>query len=317
MNRFNIFALSLLLAGMISGCKGGKTPGITSLETSVDTISYCFGFNIAKNYQKQNNPINPAMLSLGMLDYKAGAAKMNETEIQNFLNVFMSKLQAGKIKREPDGWLVEGSRTELSTEVDSFSYGMGSQIMGSFTKDAIEVNPLTIEQGIWDFKEKKTIIDDQFVTKRLEALSGELQAKKTAEMRIQGEANLVKANEWLAGNKSKEGVKEHSSGLQYKELVAGKGPSPKLEDQVTIHYKGTLLTGEEFDSSISRGEPATFGLNGLIEAWKIALPLMKVGSKWEIYCPPNLAYGEFGSPPKIGPQEALIFEIELIAIPKK
>lgn len=129
-------------------------------------------------------------------------------------------------------------------------------------------------------------------------------------------ASKEKAQTFLAANAQAEGVKALPSGLQYKVLKQGSGPSPKTTDTVRVHYTGKLLSGEVFDSSVQNGQPAEFQVAGLIPGWQQALPLMKVGDKWTLYVPPDLAYGLRGSPPVIGPNELLIFEMELLDIVK-
>ena len=126
--------------------------------------------------------------------------------------------------------------------------------------------------------------------------------------------NKEKGAKFLAENAKQEGVKELKGGIQYKELKAGTGPSPKATDTVRVHYTGTLIDGTKFDSSVDRGEPATFGVNQVIPGWQMAIPEMKVGSKWMIYIPSDLAYGERGSGRAIGPNEVLVFEVELLGI---
>jgi FKBP-type peptidyl-prolyl cis-trans isomerase len=121
---------------------------------------------------------------------------------------------------------------------------------------------------------------------------------------------------FLAANKSKPGVTTLPDGLQYKVLTEGKGTKPTLNDTVTVHYAGTLVNGKEFDSSYKRGEAATFPVSGVIPGWTEALQLMPVGSTWELYIPSSLAYGEQGAPPAIGPNETLIFKVELLKINK-
>lgn len=121
---------------------------------------------------------------------------------------------------------------------------------------------------------------------------------------------------FLETNKKKPGVVTLPDGLQYKILVEGKGPKPKETDSVTVHYSGTLVNGTEFDSSYKRGEPATFPVNGVIPGWTEALKLMNVGSTWQLFIPAKLAYGEQGAPPSIGPNETLIFKVNLISINK-
>ena len=128
------------------------------------------------------------------------------------------------------------------------------------------------------------------------------------------ETPTEKAEKFLMENKDKEGVKTLPSGLQYKVIKDGEGATPKLTDTVVTHYRGTLLDGSEFDSSYKRKEPATFPVSGVIKGWTEALQLMKEGAKWTLYVPANLAYGARGFPPVIGPNETLIFEIELLKV---
>jgi FKBP-type peptidyl-prolyl cis-trans isomerase len=140
--------------------------------------------------------------------------------------------------------------------------------------------------------------------------------KKMEERKEQGEANKEKAKNFLEGNKTIQGVVTVKSGLQYKILKKGTGASPKATDTVKCNYKGTTIDGKEFDSSYKRGEPATFALNSVIKGWKEGLQLMKEGGKWQFVIPPELAYGERGAGRTIGPNEVLIFEVELLKIQK-
>jgi FKBP-type peptidyl-prolyl cis-trans isomerase FklB len=133
-------------------------------------------------------------------------------------------------------------------------------------------------------------------------------------MKILSEKNKAEGEKFLAENAKKEGVKVLPSGLQYKEITPGTGKSPKTADTVTTHYKGTLTDGTEFDSSYKRGEPATFPVSGVIPGWTEALQLMKEGAKWQLFVPPNLAYGEKGAGQVIGPNATLIFEVELLTV---
>jgi len=133
----------------------------------------------------------------------------------------------------------------------------------------------------------------------------------------QGEKNKREGEIFLEANKKKEGVQTLPSGLQYKVLKAGAGKKPTTTDTVTVHYRGTLIDGKEFDSSYQRGKPATFPVNGVIPGWTEALALMEEGAKWELFIPSNLAYGERGAGREIGPNATLIFEVELISIEQK
>lgn len=139
-------------------------------------------------------------------------------------------------------------------------------------------------------------------------------AQNEAHMQSKTQNNQNNETAFLVTNKSKPGVVTLPSGLQYKIITAGTGVKPKLSDTVTVNYAGTLINGKEFDSSYKRGEPATFPVSGVIPGWTEALQLMPVGSTWELYIPANLAYGAYGVPPSIGPNQTLIFKVELLAI---
>jgi FKBP-type peptidyl-prolyl cis-trans isomerase FklB len=139
-------------------------------------------------------------------------------------------------------------------------------------------------------------------------------AKQAETMKKLSEKNKADGEKFLAENAKKEGVKTLPSGLQYKEIAPGTGKSPKATDTVTTHYKGTLIDGTEFDSSHKRGQPATFQVSGVIPGWTEALQSMKEGAKWQLFVPSNLAYGERGAGREIGPNAALIFEVELISV---
>jgi FKBP-type peptidyl-prolyl cis-trans isomerase FklB len=126
--------------------------------------------------------------------------------------------------------------------------------------------------------------------------------------------NKAEGEKFLADNKKKEGIKTTASGLQYKVIKDGTGKTPKATDTVSTHYRGTLISGKEFDSSYKRGEPAEFPVNGVIKGWTEALQLMKEGAKWQLFIPSELAYGERGAGQDIGPNSTLIFDIELLSV---
>lgn len=198
--------------------------------------------------------------------------------------------------------------TTLEDGTDSLSYIIGSSVGKDFKTQNIDVDAERVAMGVRD-----ALLDSSKITDEQAGIF--MNAFRMKQTSAQANGNREKGAAFLAENATKEGVITHESGLQYKIIEAGTGASPTLQDQVTIHYRGTLIDGTEFDSSYSRGEPTTFPLNGLIQAWQIAMPMMKEGGKWEIYAPENLAYGE-QAPPSIGPGQTLIFFIELIAVPK-
>jgi len=151
----------------------------------------------------------------------------------------------------------------------------------------------------------------------LTEVQNEMRKKQQEQMQKAGEANKKEGEAFLAANKSKDGVVALPSGLQYKILTLGTGPKPAAADTVVCNYRGTLINGTEFDSSYKRGQPATFPISGVIKGWTEALPLMPVGSKWQLFIPSELAYGERAPDPEIGPNSTLIFEVELLSIQAK
>jgi len=144
----------------------------------------------------------------------------------------------------------------------------------------------------------------------------ELQKQQQAERQVRGEKAKKEGDAYLAKNKKQKGVVELPSGVQYKVIIEGKGEKPKPTDTIVAHYKGTLIDGTEFDSSYKRGQPATFAVNQVIPGWQEILPMMPTGSKWQVVIPADKAYGARGAGANIGPNETLIFEVELLEIKK-
>ncbi|HTK98475.1 MAG TPA: FKBP-type peptidyl-prolyl cis-trans isomerase [Pseudomonadales bacterium] len=200
---------------------------------------------------------------------------------------------------------------ELESEVAKASYGLGYNIAGNIENQyGKALDTKAFQTGIDDgFAGTKAKVPEDQVLAALNALN-DARAEEKGKL---AETNLAAAKAYLAENGKKEGVVTTASGLQYQILVTGKGPKPSLTDTVTTHYTGTLIDGTVFDSSVERGSPAAFPVNGVIPGWVEALQLMPVGSKWRIVVPPELAYKERGAGNRIGPNEALIFEVELIS----
>lgn len=204
------------------------------------------------------------------------------------------------------------TEVELTSQLDSVSYAMGVSIGNNLLQSKVDsLNSSAFENGLraamedGDLKitqeEAQTVINGYFQNL----------GKK------QSEASMSKGKTFLEENKTKEGVQVTASGLQYKVLKEGDGPKPTLEDVVTTHYHGTLIDGSVFDSSVDRGEPASFPLNGVIPGWQEGLQLMSVGAKYRFFIPSNLAYGERGAGGMIGPNETLVFDVELLSIEGK
>jgi FKBP-type peptidyl-prolyl cis-trans isomerase FklB len=204
---------------------------------------------------------------------------------------------------------------ELKTDKDKLSYSMGVATGTQMKRQSVDVDVDMFSKGLRDaVSGGKLQMTEQQIQDTLMKFQQEMTAKQAEKTKQLAEINKKEGDAFLAENKSKEGVKTLPSGLQYKILTEGKGKSPKETDTVTTHYRGTLIDGTEFDSSVKRGQPATFPVKGVIKGWTEALQLMKEGSKWQLFIPSDLAYGERGAGQQIGPNAALIFEVELISI---
>jgi len=206
----------------------------------------------------------------------------------------------------------------LKTEKDKISYAAGADMGRRVRTGAVELDNKILLQAFRDsLANRKLLMTDDEIKTTLTSLQADMRKKQEEKMQQLGETNKKAGEEFLAANKTKDGVVTLPSGLQYKILTAGTGPKPTLSDSVVCNYKGTLLDNTEFDSSYKRGQPATFPVGGVIKGWTEALQLMPVGSKWQLFIPPDLAYGPRGSGPTIGPSSTLIFEVELISIKGK
>jgi len=203
----------------------------------------------------------------------------------------------------------------LKTEKEKVSYGIGVDVGRNFKKLGIDIDMDILLNGLKDgYSDNKLMMNDKDLRETMNAYQSEL-LKKQAQSRIEAAEKNKKAGEaFLADNKNKEGVVTLQSGLQYKIIKAVDGKKPAVSDTVECNYRGTLINGTEFDSSYNRGQSSTFKVNGVIRGWTEALQLMTAGSKWLLYVPSQLAYGERGAGRDIGPNETLIFEVELIAI---
>jgi len=205
------------------------------------------------------------------------------------------------------------SKIKLKTETDSVSYALGISLGHSLTESKLKaVSPDILAAGIKDVlnASAKPLLGDSLSNVLIRAYISKMYAQEA-------KANLEQSNKFLQENAKKEGVKTLPSGLQYIVMKEGTGEAPSINDDVTTHYTGMTVDGKVFDSSVERGQPVTFPLNGVIKGWTEALQLMKVGSKWKLFIPPDLAYGE-NPPPgsNIKPNEVLIFEVELLSISK-
>jgi len=206
----------------------------------------------------------------------------------------------------------------LKTQRDKVSYSMGLDIGRMLKMQGVDVDLELVTRGLKDaYTGNQPLLTDEEMQEVLTNFKKEFIAKQQELAKQQGEKNKKEGEMFLETNKKKEGVQTLPSGLQYKVLKAGAGKKPTATDTVTVHYRGTLIDGKEFDSSYRRGKPATFPVNGVIPGWTEALQLMEEGAKWELFIPSNLAYGERSAGGDIGPNATLIFEVELISIEQK
>ena len=198
----------------------------------------------------------------------------------------------------------------LKDQKDKVSYSIGLNIGSNLARQNVEINPDALIAGIKDAIAGKPQLTQDQIKEVMTAFEKDMQAKQKAA----GEKSAAEGAKFLEENKKKEGVKTTASGLQYKVIKEGTGAQPKATDTVTVNYRGTLIGGKEFDSSYKRGQPATFPLNGVIKGWTEGLQLMKTGSKYQLFVPPDLAYGERAVGPDLSPNSTLIFEVELLEV---
>lgn len=210
------------------------------------------------------------------------------------------------------------SKDKLETERDKVSYMVGMQIGGSLQQIKDEVDLQTLFQGIeTTLKDGKPLLTPEEAGEVQQKFAERLQAQHAAQEQAAAKKNKEEGEAFLASNKGKKGVKTTASGLQYQVVSEGKGAKPAATDTVKVHYTGTMLDGTKFDSSVDRGQPATFALNQVIPGWTEGLQLMPEGSKYTLWIPSELAYGDKGTPGPIGPNSTLKFEVELLEIVKQ
>jgi len=232
------------------------------------------------------------------------AGKINRIVVVLILGLFFANVQANAAD-EPI----------LKTKKDKISYSVGVSVANSFKQQGVEVDPDVMIKGLKDVMAgSKLLLTEEEIKVTLNTYQEELRQKQAKVRDAAAEKNSKEGEAFLAANKKKKDVVTLPSGLQYKVLKTGEGRKPTDKDTVECHYRGTLISGTEFDSSYNSGKPLSFKVTGVIPGWTEALKLMNVGSKWQIFVPYQLAYGDRGAGNRIGPKETLIFEIELVAI---
>ena len=246
-----------------------------------------------------------------------GSAVAQQTPAANPTPPAKAQPSPGTTKTRHTSTVTKPKPLVLETEKDKESYAIGLNVGKGLHRDSIDVEPKILLQGIEDaMADGKLLLTDDETKTVLVDLQNQVRQRQEEKRLALVETNKKEGDAFLAANKTKEGVVTLPSGLQYKVLVAGTGAKPSAADTVVCNYRGTLLDNTEFDSSYKRGQPLTFSVGGVIKGWTEALQLMPAGSKWQLFIPPDLAYGERGSGP-IGPNATLVFEVELVSIQAK
>ncbi|MBA4367907.1 MAG: hypothetical protein C0403_09750 [Desulfobacterium sp.] len=203
----------------------------------------------------------------------------------------------------------------MKIDTEKVSYILGQSIGGDFRRQSFEINVKTFVDSFTDaYAGKETKMRPSEMQQIMMAFQNAMQEKKQMQQNRAAETNLKTGKEFLEENQKKTGIHVTKTGLQYRIIKEGNGKKPKSADTVVTHYEGKTIDGRIFDSSIRRGAPARFPVNGVIQGWQEALQLMGEGSKWELFVPSDLAYGQTGSGGTIEPHSTLIFEVELITI---
>jgi FKBP-type peptidyl-prolyl cis-trans isomerase len=257
-------------------------------------------------YMKKTALVIPYILMFGLFSVRPAAPQTSEKSK-------LPEAPAAKTQTSPST-----PASPFKTDKERNSYALGMNVGHGMAQQSIDIDPAVFAQGMKDaYSGGKTLLTEDEARAALTQLQTEMRAKMEEKRKQEADSNQKEGDAFLAANKKKDGVVTLPSGLQYKILTPGTGPKPTASDSVVCNYKGTLINGTEFDSSYKRGQPATFPVNGVIKGWTEALQLMPVGSKWQLFVPASLAYGERGAGGAIPPNSTLIFEVELVSIQAK
>jgi len=291
---------------IFSACGGGAGSSNAKLATETDSLSYAIGSFLSQNMKGQGMDLNADMLQKGFVDQTKKQGLTND-ESRKLIDQFQMEM---KLKQMDPA----SKDKPFSFSVDSVSLAIGQDFSYQMETMGMELDGVQFGAGSRDFINGSSALDSLTVAGQIDKFTMNMQAKAMEKAAIEGKANAAAGAAFLAENGKADGVKTTASGLQYKVLKKGNSKKPTATDKVEVHYHGTLLDGTVFDSSVDRGKTIAFPLNGVIAGWTEGLQLMGIGSKFRFWIPGNLAYGERGSPPKIGPGATLIFDVELFEI---
>ncbi|HKN36059.1 MAG TPA: FKBP-type peptidyl-prolyl cis-trans isomerase [Terriglobales bacterium] len=255
-----------------------------------------------------------AILATTLLAAAAAAQTASTPKAQTASAPKAKEVRAAKTEEAPKAQ----ESSAFKTPKEKQSYAIGMDLGNQLRRMSIDVDPDVFSKGLKDsVSGSKTMLTEEEARAVISEIQAEAKRKIAEARKSAGADNKTAGEAFLAQNKNKEGIVTLPSGLQYKVLKAGEGIKPTLDDTVVCGYRGTLIDGTEFDSSYKRNQPATFPVKGVIKGWTEALQLMPVGSKWELFVPPDLAYGDRGAGDVIGPDATLVFEVELLSIQAK
>ena len=283
-----------------------------ALKTQLDSVSYALGVNIAEGFTKQNvTSINRKKVTKGFNDFEKNKPKVSEEESMKVLQNFMMNHQ---MKAQDT---LSPKAVYKKTLLDSVSYALGVNVSESFKKQGVEgLSGKLLGKGLLGFYKGLPILNAEKSLSILQSFMSEIQAAQVEKEKLAAAPRIEVGEAFLSGNAKRPEVITLPSGLQYEIIKEGKGEVPTESSMVSTHYHGSLIDGTVFDSSVDRGEPVQFGVTQVIPGWTEALQLMPVGSKWMLYIPYDLAYGERGTGAGIKPYSTLIFEVELLEIVK-
>lgn len=300
--------LPLLALSMVAGALTGAEP--IQLKDQKQKVSYIIGHNIGSSIAKDDLGLDADALVAALKNGLANQpSKISPEETRGAMMAFQQHMMAKQAPKgaNPGAPAAAAPKVDLKKVSSVIGHNIGSGISG----DGIDADANSMSAGLRAGLSKQASQITEGDSKAvMEVFQKEMQARQAAKAKEAGKVGEA----FLTANKAKKGVTVTKSGLQYEVIKSGTGKTPTKSDRVTTHYTGTLIDGTKFDSSVDRGEPATFGVTQVIGGWTEALQLMKEGDKWKLFIPYNLAYGERGSPPKIPPYSTLIFEIELIKV---
>lgn len=289
-----------------------STANNPGLKNQTDSASYALGMNIAQSLNNDLGDLNTTLVTRGVKDvFSKKKPLFDDSTVYSILSRYAEKMrQQARTDSAAAPVANKNKQSVIKTDADSASYALGTNIAQSLNTDLGDLNTTFIAQGLEDvFNEKPPLFDEPTIFEILSSYSEKIKEQQSQKLIKEGET-------FLQQNKTKAGVKTTASGLQYEVIKEGTGLKPTAADSVTVHYRGSLLDGTEFDASYDRGEPLTLELDGVIKGWTEGVQLMTVGSKYKFYVPYQLGYGLRGAPPTIPGGSALIFEIELLDVKK-